>query len=179
MTLQLVRPISLADVRAEYGAPLGTALGAFVRGGAFVPDTAGNAGVPTVKPISLGDLLGSSAFTVTHTMVAGDTGPLIITGYDTITGPLGSLAPLGFNGEACIRISHNTVTEILTIQLITPGLGQPFWTRMTFATVDPVWNGVTLLSANAAYSDNIFSQWLYPGETRFFLDGVTYELEWL
>ncbi len=178
MTLQLVRPISLADVRAEYGAPFGTSLGAFVRGGAFVPDSPGNVGVPTAKPIALGDLLGSSDFTVTHTMVAGETGG-IITGYDTITGPIGSMVPLNFNGEFIIRLSANSVIDQLTIQLQTPGLLQPFWTSINFVSTDPVWDGVELLSADAAYSDNIFSQWLYPGDPRVFLNGVTYELGWL
>ncbi len=60
MTLPTEKPISLAQVRAEFGAPLGTALGAFVRGGAWVPDVPQNSGVPTAKPISLGNLLGAT-----------------------------------------------------------------------------------------------------------------------
>ena len=177
MTLQLTRPISLADVRAEYGAPLPTPLGAFVRGGAFVPDSPGNVGVPTAKPIALGDLLGSAAFNQTHTMVAGVTGP--INGYDTITGPIGSMAPLQQQGEVIIRVSQNDVIDQLSVQLATPGLGQPFWTSMTFQSTDPVWDGEVLLSADANYSDNIFSQWQFFAEPRVFLNGVTYNLEWL
>lgn len=63
MTLPTSRPISLGQVCAEFGAPSNTALGAFVRGGAWVPNTPANSGVPTSKPISLGDLLGASAAT--------------------------------------------------------------------------------------------------------------------
>ncbi len=63
MTLPTSRPISLGQVCTEFGAPSNTHLGAFVRGGAYVPDTTQNAGVPSGLPISLGDLLGASAYT--------------------------------------------------------------------------------------------------------------------
>lgn len=54
-------PITLADVRAEFGGAVGTSLGAYVRGGAYVPNAAPNLGVPTALPINLGDLLGAAA----------------------------------------------------------------------------------------------------------------------
>lgn len=63
MTLPTTRPITLGQVCTEFSAPATTHLGAFLRGGAWVPNTAGNAGVPTSLPISLGDLLGASAAT--------------------------------------------------------------------------------------------------------------------
>lgn len=52
-------PVSLAAVRAEFGAPAGTPLSAFVRGGTWVPDIAQNAGVPTTPPIRLAQLAGA------------------------------------------------------------------------------------------------------------------------
>lgn len=63
MTLPASRPITLGQVCTEFGAPATTHLGAFLRGGSYVPNTAGNAGVPTSLPITLGDLLGASAAT--------------------------------------------------------------------------------------------------------------------
>ena len=62
MTLQTTKPISMADIEAEFSAPSGTPLSAFVAGGAFVPPgTTGVGGpVPTAKPISMTDLLGTS-----------------------------------------------------------------------------------------------------------------------
>lgn len=59
MTLPVAKPISLTQIVAEFNAPAGTPLSAFVRGGAYVPDTVQNAGVPTAKPIALSDLLGA------------------------------------------------------------------------------------------------------------------------
>jgi len=53
----------LSDVYTEFGAPTGTSLSAFLRGGAWVPNTAANAGVPTALPISLSWLAGSVKYT--------------------------------------------------------------------------------------------------------------------
>lgn len=55
-------PVSLAAVRAEFGAPAGTPLNAFVRGGAWVPNTAQNAAVPIAPPIRLASLAGAAAY---------------------------------------------------------------------------------------------------------------------
>lgn len=63
MAVRSSKPVTLAQVRAEFGAPVGTPLHAFVRGGSWVSDNSVNNGVPTSPPISLGDLLGASAYT--------------------------------------------------------------------------------------------------------------------
>lgn len=60
MTLPLSPPISLSAICAEFGAPSNTPLASFLRGGAFVPNTPGNSGVPTSLPISMSNLLGAS-----------------------------------------------------------------------------------------------------------------------
>lgn len=62
MTLQASPPITLTQVCAEYGAPATTALSAFLRGGAWVPNVAGNSSVPTALPISLTQLCGSAKY---------------------------------------------------------------------------------------------------------------------
>ncbi|HWB38413.1 MAG TPA: hypothetical protein VHA75_20545, partial [Rugosimonospora sp.] len=68
----------LSDVYTEFGAPAGTRLTAFVRGGAWVPNTAANAGVPTAPPISLSQLAGATRYT-----------PITISGPTTYTiGPI-------------------------------------------------------------------------------------------
>lgn len=64
MTLQGSKPIALTDIEAEFGAPSGTPLSAFVRGGAWVPDSAANANVPTSPPIKLTDFLGAEAVSI-------------------------------------------------------------------------------------------------------------------
>jgi len=68
----------LTDVYAEFGAPAGTPLTAFVRGGSWVPNTAANAGVPTAPPISLSQLAGATRYT-----------PITLSGPTTYTiGPI-------------------------------------------------------------------------------------------
>lgn len=83
MPLQDTKPISLGDIYAEFGA-VGNSppLGEFVRGGMFVEDTPSNQGVPTSKPISLGDFLGAVNATI-KTIVAGDINSVAgIVGWD-------------------------------------------------------------------------------------------------
>lgn len=63
MALPASPPISLTQIQDEFGAPRGTGITAFVRGGAWVPNTPTNASVPTSPPISLLSLLGAAAYT--------------------------------------------------------------------------------------------------------------------
>lgn len=66
MTLPASPPITMAQVRAEFGGTAGTTkLSDYVRGGAYVPDTAANSGVPTSVPITLAQLCGASAASAT------------------------------------------------------------------------------------------------------------------
>ena len=64
MALPASPPLSMSQVYAEFGGA-GQPLTAFVRGGAYVPDTPTNAGVPTAPPINLLQLLGASAYVAT------------------------------------------------------------------------------------------------------------------
>lgn len=61
MALPSSGPLTLQQVYAEFGAPDGTRLTQLVRGGAYVPNTGTNAGVPMAPPITLRDFLGASS----------------------------------------------------------------------------------------------------------------------
>lgn len=62
MTLPASPPITMAQVRAEFGGVAGTTkLSAYVRGGAYVPNYPANSGVPTAVPIRLAQLCGATA----------------------------------------------------------------------------------------------------------------------
>lgn len=62
MTLPASPPITMAQVRTEFGGTAGvTKLSAYVRGGSYVPNTPTNSGVPTSVPIKLSQLCGASA----------------------------------------------------------------------------------------------------------------------
>lgn len=60
MALPSSPPISLNQIKAEFGATGSRSLTQFYRGGAFVPNTPANSGVPTSGSISLLDFLGAS-----------------------------------------------------------------------------------------------------------------------
>lgn len=74
---------SLTQVYAEFGAPLGTPLSAFLRGGSWVPNTAANINVPTSLPISLSQLAGATRYTPMSASAnnVSDTVDATITGY--------------------------------------------------------------------------------------------------
>lgn len=61
MALPSSGTLTLQQVYAEFGAPDGTRLSQLVRGGAYVPNTPTNSGVPAAPPISLRDFLGAAA----------------------------------------------------------------------------------------------------------------------
>lgn len=124
MTLPASRPITLAQVCTEFGAPSNTTLGAFVRGGSWVPNTPGNSGVPTAKPITLGDLLGASAAppysaSAAPSSVYGEryTTPGTATTNSctvTVTGSAGSITRswTRVSGDAAISISSTTAATV-------------------------------------------------------------------
>ncbi len=184
MTLQLTPPISLGDVEAEFSAPTGTPLGSFLRGGAFVADTASNAGVPTSKPISLGDLLGASKFEFveTNVMTAGVGG--VTSGYDR--GIIGGMSPLTYVGTGNLINSVQYSIAFggqLVVELQPEGLGQTLWTRIAFSNpADPVWDETEFFAADAVYTDQpgiTSSVWTFdlPGQVRF-IDTQLYGIDW-
>lgn len=61
MTLPSSGSISLSDIASEFGVSAPYSLSDFYRGGANVPDTPTNSGVPTSGSISLTDFYGASA----------------------------------------------------------------------------------------------------------------------
>jgi hypothetical protein len=61
MALQTSGSISLDDIQAEFGGSNPISLSEYYRGGAYVPDTAANSGIPTSGTISLDDFYGGDA----------------------------------------------------------------------------------------------------------------------
>lgn len=69
-------PVQLAQVRAVFGAPAGTPLNQFYRGGPWVPNIAQNNNVPIAPPIRLAQLAGATNYvpmTVTVPNINTDT----------------------------------------------------------------------------------------------------------
>ena len=145
MTLQLTKPIAMTDIEAEFLAPSGTPLSAFVRGGAFVPDSGANAGVPTSKPIAMTDLLGAANVqeeTIALTSASGGTGR---EGYEF--GSFGSINPTTLYSVLCTSLQTNN--NELEIE-VDANVGQAFWTTCVIdGPADANWNNVVFTAALA------------------------------
>lgn len=95
MALPTSPPISLNQIKAEFGATGTRSITEFYRGGAFVPNTSTNSNVPTSGTISLLDFLGASArvnlggsistINVEHTQGPTPPGPVRAEVYGTST----------------------------------------------------------------------------------------------
>ena len=116
------------------------------------------------------------AFAQTHAMSAGRTTPTV--GYDTVTGPIGTLAPLTFRGVSVVRISMDEVTDVFRITLAGLGHGVNFWTRIRFESSDNFWDDTELLSADATFTTATNSVWTYNSFTRVFINGIQYRMDW-
>ena len=118
----------------------------------------------------------SLAFQQTHAMSAGRTTPTV--GYDTVTGPIGTLDPLTFRGVTVVRISMNENTDVFRIELLGLGHGVNFWSRIRFESSDSLWHDTELLQADATFTTGANSIWTYNSFTRVFVNGIQYRMDW-
>lgn len=72
MTLPVSGSISMLQIYAEFGAPVGTPFTQMVRGGAYVPNTGPNAGVPTAPPLGMQHFYGASGSSPFFASKSGD-----------------------------------------------------------------------------------------------------------
>ncbi len=97
MTLQSSGPISMSQICAEFGAPSTTPLSGLYRGGAYVPNIAANATIPTSGAISLSNFYGTTATTPPAVTLTGAT----ISDSDVL-GTLSSSAQLSVLGNGTV-----------------------------------------------------------------------------
>lgn len=137
MTITSVPPITLDDLRAEFGGVAPNSLGDYYAGGGLVPSgTTGDGGpIPSVAPISLGDFYGASGV-FTAELIAGVNGTL--SGYDVAGVPFGSLTPDTFEGIFISRILFNSANDNMEFRVTGTTFPSTFWGEMTI--VGPNWN---------------------------------------
>ena len=154
-------PATLESVYTEFGAPQGTGLSAFLRGGAYVPNgPSANAGVPTALPINLSQLAGAVKYvnvgaSVSPTSVSGAGLSPVITPSCTATGSGGS----GSYSYTWAYVSGNTANITLNSGQGTPtanwkviGVNGNNWSAVWKCTVS---DGTTSASANVTVSGTI------------------------
>lgn len=155
MTLPASLPLTLAQICTEFGAPTGTALGAFLRGGSYVPNTAGNASVPTSLPIKFTDLLGASAWALTASAspttryATRSTSGTVVSGsiVASWSGNVGTVSLLwsrvsGDSGVACSNTTNSSPTWSASV-----GPGNP--SRVA------VWRCQATDSVGSVYTNNV------------------------
>lgn len=72
MSIPLTGPVTLAQLQTEFGGTDPVSMNEYYRGGAFVPNSVRNAGIPTSGAISLEQFRGSSkTATVTYAIIGG------------------------------------------------------------------------------------------------------------
>jgi hypothetical protein len=130
-------PVSLAAVRAEFGAPAGTPLHAFVRGGAWVPDTAQNSSVPTAPPIRLAQLAGA----VKYQPVTATAAPTSASGSGSGPNPSGfvisnTVTVTGHGGNAAYTYSWSIISGSVAINA--PSSASTYFSAQVFNTLDAV-----------------------------------------
>ena len=145
MVLQTSGAISLANIQTEFGGTNPININEYYRGGAYVPDTAANSGIPTSGTISLNDFYGGDA---------------------TLPTPTGTFSAANFttktNALRNVRYTSNILTVSVTngpITISVSGTGSPliqknstgsYASSLSFANGDTIRMQVT---ASASYND--------------------------
>lgn len=150
MALQSSPPISLNDIKAEFGATGTRSLTEFYRGGAFVPNSPQNSNIPTSGAISLLDFLGAS-------------NSLPIGNLTDVTVRNGTLAPTGATSTYSVRNigdvlapgTSSVIPNVLPETWLVAGSASDFDVRFT---VQGTSNNTTVTGT--------FGSWLSLGTTR-------------
>lgn len=126
MPLPTSGPLSINDIKAEFGGAAPDSLTEYYRGGVLVPNTPTNAGVPTSGAISILDFYGASAVTGTPlSLTVGRFTPtkgITVYGFPPSgSGPgstvSGALSPTTYKTGTVSEIEWGTVTNNMTIEI--------------------------------------------------------------
>jgi len=153
--------LTLADIQTEFGGTNPIDLSEYYRGGGLVPDTAGNAAIPTSGVISVSDFYGATNVInlnfVNHGSASGTSGSVSIgtarstrmvhlTGYNTnsasptavsINGsPAAFIAPANNPNFGAWQAWAKVPTGTTTTFSLTPGNAAPVFYVSTFDTVN-------------------------------------------
>ena len=148
MTLPASGPLSIADLQAEFGGPAAPRdLQDYYRGGAYVPDTAQNASIPTSGAITLPDdfynTAGQSFF---------------------IDGFVSSFDPTNSGASARFRFLSGGTTSATASP--NSGSDTPDWAIPAFAGVGNDYDIRATLSSGSTPSSGTLNTWLNLSTTR-------------
>ena len=154
-------PLSLNDIKGEFGGPSSPSLADYYAGGSYVNSgTSGTYGpVPTFGTISIANFYGTQAALEVISLTVGDDGYGDY-GYNQYLG-IGSISPntLSFAGGAfCDAIGWVGGSPYFGLSCTTPYVSPSCFTNLNA-------NGTNFTSASASYSTDgsTYSQWLWFG----------------
>lgn len=167
MPLQTNPPISMQQIYAEFGAPLGTPMTSLVRGGAFVPNSPLNANVPTAPPLGKLQFLGAGKAATSSISPPGSTqgtsrgNPLNQIFTSNVVGGVGPFARSWsfIAGGAQITIVNPTGASTNVTSTTTAGTGDIVRTATLQCIVTDQGNGNQQTTSTA----NINWEWLGSG----------------
>jgi len=153
-------PLSLNDIKGEFGGPSSPSLANYYAGGSYVNSgTSGTYGpVPTGGTISIANFYGTQAALEVISLTVGDDGYGDY-GYSQLLG-IGSISPntLSFAGGAFCDAIAQIGPSYFGLSCTTPYVSPSCFTNLNA-------NGTNFTSASASYSTDgsTYSQWLWFG----------------
>lgn len=167
MTLPSSGPLSLNDIKGEFGGPSSPSLANYYAGGSYVPSgTSGSYGaVPTSGTISIQNFYGTSASLETISLTIGSYSGIYggIYGYDVYL-ELGSISPntLSFStpiaNAPCDAIYYQSNSSYFLLSSSWGNVSPSCFTSLNA-------NGTTFSSASATYytDGSTYSEWVWFG----------------
>ena len=160
MTLPSSGPLSIGDIRGEFGGVDPLPLSDYYAGGPFVPaGTEGDNGpIPSAGEIKISDFYGSSNI-LPFTLVSVDLGGGLQFGYESGVG--GSVTPPSLFGQTISVVANGSIA-LINVQILGNNLPQTFFTGFTAKTgEDEVLSAdATIFDTNAARASWAFA---FPG----------------
>lgn len=163
MTLPTSGPLSLNDIKNEFGGPASPSLSNYYAGGAYVPAgvTGTYGAVPTSGAISIRNFYGTSNYLDIQTVTVGFYSDVdnYLWGYST--GAAGSISDGTFNplgGATIVALCHNVGAVFFNVAGVHANSG---WTSLTV-------NGNTYTRASATYyTDAAYTYWYWSASNPF------------
>lgn len=149
-------PLSMDDIRGEFGGVNPLPLSDYYAGGPFVPaGTVGNSGpIPTAGTIKISDFYGSSN-TLPYVLTSIDLGGGNSFGFDSTIG--GSVAPTTIDGQQILIIANGSIVNI-NVRIAGNNLPQTFFTGFTPDTGESelLSAAASIFSTNATWANWTF-----------------------
>jgi hypothetical protein len=130
MVLQTSGAISLNDIQTEFGGSNPININEYYRGGANVPDTAANSGIPTSGTISIGDFYGGDATLLTPT------GTFSAANFTSTSGAFGGSYYISNN--LTLTVTNGPITVTASGGTIQKNSAGSYLTSISFDTGDTI-----------------------------------------